>query len=106
MEMRKANQWGLPSAEKAARWLILTGPSPESPESLLSDQRGGGTDGNLRGEGRLQVSVAEVCVAALDRPPGLSFGGVLSIKGITKVSGDASLLVSLTQIFSLNVADR
>lgn len=37
------------------------------------------TGGGQRGQRGLQVSVAEVCVAALNRPPGLSFRRVLSI---------------------------
>lgn len=39
----------------------------------------GRTHGNLRRQRGPQVLVAEVGVAALDRPPGLSVGGVLSI---------------------------
>lgn len=51
-----------------------------SPDKHLNQVSGNVTGRSLRGEGGLQVSVAEVGVAALDGPPGLSFGRVLSIK--------------------------
>lgn len=44
------------------------------------------TGWRLRGEGGLQVSVAEVGVAALDCPPGLSIGGVLSIRAMKQIN--------------------
>lgn len=43
------------------------------------------TGWSLRGQRGLQVFVAEVGVAALDRPPGLSVGRVLSIRAIDRL---------------------
>lgn len=55
-------------------------------------QTGDSTGGSQRGKGGLQVSVTKVGVAALDGPPGLSFGRVLSIKQSIKTIGYQCLM--------------